>query len=160
MFIGIGSIAWLFNISKPQQQQPQGKPKPTIPKKPVHLTGISRNRTISNEELNAGLTTPFPLSEKPSTELERPARPFPPPHKPLEWGDVTQKPADPTLDYSILLIAKPLPFKFDMAPRDAERACRIRELYAEEVQKGQFAKAREYWGANQGRGESLGWSKV
>jgi hypothetical protein len=125
MFIGIGSIAWLFNISK--QQQPPAKPKPTIPKKPVHLTGISRKRTISNEELNAGLTTTDPLSEKPSPELERPARPFPPAHKPLEWGDVTQKPADPTLDYSILLIAKPLPFKFDMAPRDEERACRIRQ---------------------------------
>lgn len=159
MFIGIGSIAWLFNISK-QQQHPQAKPKPSIPKKPTHLTGISRKRTISNEELNAGLKSTDTLSEKASLGLVRPARPFPPAHKPLEWGDTTQKPADPTLDYSILLIAKPLPFKFDMAPRDEERACRIRQLYAEEVQKGQFAKAREYWGANQGRGESMGWSKV
>jgi hypothetical protein len=157
MFIGIGSIAWLFNISK---QQPQGKPKPSIPKKPAHLTGMSRKRTISNEELNAGLTPTDPLSEKPPLELVRPPRPFPPGYKPLEWGDVSQKPADPTLDYSILLIAKPLPFKFDLEPRDAGRVGTIRQLFAEELHKGQYAKAREYWGADQGRGESLGWSKV
>ena len=74
MFIGIGSIAWLFNISK-QQQQPQAKPKPSIPKKPTHLTGISRKRTISNEELNAGLQSTDTLSEKASLDLVRPARP-------------------------------------------------------------------------------------
>ena len=163
MFIGLGSIAWLFNISKPP---PPEKQKPAIPKKPTHLTAITRPRTISNEELNAGLTYSDPASEKPSRDekssfdFARPARPFPPDYKPLEWGSPSQKPADPTLDFSILLIAKPLPFKFDLEPRDAERACRVRRLFAEEVQKGQFAKAREYWGADQGRGESLGWSRV
>ncbi|KAF3004322.1 hypothetical protein E8E13_009333 [Curvularia kusanoi] len=154
MFIGIGSIAWLFNISK----QPQDKPP--VPTKPSHLTSITRKRTISNEELNAGLTSTSTISEKSNLGLTRPTRPFPPGYKPLEWGDISQKPSDPTLDFSILLIAKPIPFKFDLEPRSAAHVARIREMFAEGLEQGLYTKPREYWGPNQGRGESLGWSKV
>lgn len=155
LFIGIGSIAWLFNISK------RSGDKPRVPKKPQHLTGINKKRTISNEELNAGLSTTDLLSEKKITlELARPTRPFPPGYKPKEWGHPSQKPADPTLDYSILLIAKPIPFQFDLKPRDAQRASKARHLFAEGLEKGHYSKPREYWGPDQGRGESIGWSKV
>ncbi|KAF3032487.1 hypothetical protein E8E12_002557 [Didymella heteroderae] len=156
LFIGIGSIAWLFNISKCSQD----KPKPSIPKKPEHLIGINKKRTISNEELNAGLACADVISEKPDVELARPTRPFPPGYRPIEWGSTSQKPEDPTLDYSILLIAKPIPFQFDLKPRDSTKANKIRALFAEGLEKGQYTKPREYWGPNQGRNESLGWSKV
>lgn len=116
-------------------------------------------RTISNEELNAGLAS-GDLSEKASLEMSRPTRPFPPGYKPLEWGHPSQKPSDPTLDYSILLIAKPIPFQFDLKPRDATRANKVRQMFAEGLEKGHYTKPREYWGPNQGRSESLGWSKV
>ncbi|KAF9699163.1 hypothetical protein EKO04_002774 [Ascochyta lentis] len=154
LFIGIGSIAWLFNISKRSQD------KPPVPKKPKHLIGINKKRTISNEELNAGLTSSELMSEKKSLELTRPTRPFPPGYKPIEWGHPSQKPEDPTLDYSILLIAKPIPFQFDLKPRDARRSTMIRELFTQGLEQGHYSKPREYWGPNQGRGESLGWSKV
>ena len=100
------------------------------------------------------------MSEKPSLELTRPTRPFPPGYKPIEWGHASQKPADPTLDFSILLIAKPIPFRFDLKPRSAARAAKARELFVEGLEKGHYVKPREYWGPDQGRGESLGWSKV
>lgn len=153
LFIGIGSIAWLFNISKRPQD------RPPIPKKPKHLVGLNKKRTISNEELNAGLSA---LEEKTTTRFTdtKPTRPFPPGYKPIEWGHPSQKPEDPTLDYSILLIAKPIPFQFDLKPRNVTRANMVRELFAEGLEKGNYAKSREYWGTNQGRNESLGWSKV
>ncbi|KAF1365703.1 cytochrome P450 [Lizonia empirigonia] len=154
LFIGIGSIAWLFNISKRSQD------KPPVPKKPQHLVGINKKRTISNEELNAGLTTLDLMLEKKSLDLARPTRPFPPGYKPIEWGHPWQKPEDPTLDFSILLIAKPIPFQFDLKPRDSRRSNKVRELFAEGLDKGHYSKPREYWGPNQGRGESIGWGKV
>lgn len=156
LFIGIGSIAWLFNISKRSQD------KPPVPKKPQHLVGIDKKRTISNEELNAGLTSSDLQSEKKSLKSAKSTitRPFPPGYKPIEWGSPSQKPEDPTLDYSILLIAKPIPFQFDLKPRDRTKANKVRELFAEGMEKGQYTKPREYWGPNQGRDESLGWSKV
>ncbi|KAF2632514.1 cytochrome P450 [Macroventuria anomochaeta] len=154
LFIGIGSVAWLFNISK------RSSDKPPVPKKPQHLVGINKKRTISNEELNAGLISSELISEKRSLELTKPTRPFPPGYKPIEWGHPSQKPKDPTLDYSILLIAKPIPFQFDLKPRDEARSNKVRELFAEGLEKGHYTKPREYWGPNQGRGESLGWSKV
>ncbi|KZM23286.1 uncharacterized protein EKO05_0004435 [Ascochyta rabiei] len=154
LFIGIGSIAWLFHISKRSQD------KPPVPKKPKHLVGINKKRTISNEELNAGLKSSELMSEKKSVELARPTRPFPAGYKPIEWGHPSQKPEDPTLDYSILLIAKPIPFQFDLKPRDTRRSNMVRSLFNEGLEKGHYSKPREYWGPNQGRGESLGWSKV
>jgi hypothetical protein len=152
LLIGIGSIAWLFNISKRSQE------KPPVPKKPKHLTGLDKKRTISTEELNAGL--PSLNSEKEVQALAKPTRPFPPGYKPIEWGHPSQKPEDPTLDYSILLIAKPIPFQFDLKPRNTARSHKVRELFAEGLERGEYTKPREYWGPNQGRNESIGWSKV
>ncbi|KAJ4325590.1 hypothetical protein N0V94_000545 [Neodidymelliopsis sp. IMI 364377] len=152
LLIGIGSIAWLFNISKRSQE------KPPVPKKPKHLAGLDKKRTISTEELNAGL--PSLTSEKEIQALTKPTRPFPPGYKPIEWGHPSQKPEDPTLDYSILLIAKPIPFQFDLKPRNTARSNRVRELFAEGLERGEYTKPREYWGPNQGRNESIGWSKV
>jgi hypothetical protein len=129
--------------------------------------------SISNEELNAGMDTKEPTMEEkllakftyPGSE---PANNAPlaksksaePAYKPLEWGDISQKPEDPTLDYSILLIAKPIPFKFELKPRDTVRANKVRGLFREGVKSGDFPETREYWGPNQGRDKPLGWSKV
>lgn len=154
LFIGIGSIAWLFNISNRSPDQPPASGKSN------HLSGINKKRSISNEELNAGITFSDPISEKMSSELAKPKRPFPPGYKPMEWGHSSQKPEDPTLDYSILLIAKPIPFQFDLKPRDMRRSNKVRELFAEGLEKGHYTSSCEYWGPNQGRSESLGWGKV
>lgn len=78
----------------------------------------------------------------------------------MEWGHPSQKTEDPTLDYSILLIAKPIPFQFDLKPRDMQRSIKAKKLFAEGLEKGHYTKSREYWGSDQGRNKPLGWSKV
>ncbi|KAF1841816.1 cytochrome P450 [Cucurbitaria berberidis CBS 394.84] len=169
MLIGIGSIAWLFNIERNAEDAP-------VPargsEKGQHSIGLNEKASISNEELNAGVNTKAPtLEEKLLSKYSYPgsapaakvapkkATPAQPAYKPLEWGDITKKPADPTLDYSILLIAKPIPFKFQLKPRSTERANQIRTLFQEDVENGEFTSNREYWGPNQGRDKPLGWSK-
>jgi hypothetical protein len=171
LLIGIGSIAWLFNIS--QRPEDVSVSDPTESSK-EHKIGTNEKASISNEELNAGLDTArdttmeekilskysYPGSVPANKSDSKPPKAAEPAYKPLEWGDISQKPADPTLDYSILLIAKPIPFKFDLRPRDPERVSKIRSLFDEGAQRGDYTDTRDYWGPNQGRDKPLGWSKV
>ena len=169
LLIGIGSIAWAFNIS----QRPQDASIAAEPKNERKI-GLNEKASISNEELNTGVDTAKDVTMEakilskysypgtvPANKLEsKISKPAEPAYKPLEWGDISQKPADPTLDFSILLIAKPIPFKFDLQPRDAARATKIRSLFNEGCERGDYTESREYWGPNQGRDKPLGWSKV
>ncbi|KAI8937455.1 hypothetical protein NX059_005177 [Plenodomus lindquistii] len=179
LLIGIGSIAWLFNIER-RQGDTSIVGATSAPKLPVKIA-MNEKASISNEELNAGVNTKQPTMEyailskydypgsshagstfskpSPSSKLSSDSTKNPP-NKPLEWGHPSQKPADPTLDYSILLIAKPIPFKFSLIPRDARRADKVRGLFEEGVQRGEFEGEKEYWGVDQGRGKPLGWSRV
>ena len=165
LLIGIGSIAWLFDIKKRPEESTLAATEPVK----EHPYGLNKKATISHEELNAGITNDehtveekilnqytYPGSEAASLK----SKSAPPPYKPLEWGDITKKPKDPTLDYSILLIAKPIPFEFDLKPRDTVRASRVRDLFREGVANGDYPGSREYWGENQGKDKAVGWSKV
>ncbi|KAL5117698.1 hypothetical protein ACEQ8H_004446 [Pleosporales sp. CAS-2024a] len=171
LLIGIGSIAWMFNIAPRPGDATTGSPDSVQPTKTPQI-GINEKASISNEELNTGVDLDAPqdptmeennLSQysypgsKPATKPEPDSEPA---YQPLEWGDITQKPSDPTLDYSILLIAKPIPFQFSLQPRDTMRATKIRALFEQGVQRGQYTGSREYWGPNQGRDKPLGWGKV
>lgn len=171
LLIGIGAIAWLFDIKKPSSD-PIIMPAMS-PTRAEHTIGTNEKATMSSEELNAGLNTTEPTmaekilakftcpGSKPTNDatLEKP-KPVELTSRPLEWGDTTKKPKDPTLDYSILLIAKPIPFKFDLKPRDTVRIETVRDLFREGVANGDYPEARGYWGANQGRDMPLGWAKV
>jgi hypothetical protein len=163
LLIGIGSIAWMFNIS--QKADDASIPDATQPHK-VNKIGINEKASISNEELNTGVNTTEhatmeqKLLSRYSYPGSTPAKKAEPAYKPLEWGDISQKPSDPTLDYSILLIAKPIPFKFNLQARDTARATKIRNLFNEGVERGEYTANRDYWGPNQGRDKPLGWSKV
>jgi hypothetical protein len=154
LLIGIGSIAWMFNIGKKAQDPPSTSEKPT------NQISLNEKGSISSEELNLGVVADDSEPSYTDNADLKPARPFPPGYKPLEWGNASQKPADPTLDYSILLIAKPIPFQFALTPRDRKRISTVRALFREGVERGDFTKSREYWGANQGRDKPVGWSKV
>jgi hypothetical protein len=165
LLIGIGSIAWMFDISKsPEDTSILDATEPKI----EFGLGMNEKATISNEELNAGvemreatmedkILTKYSYPGTVTTEKEKSQQPA---YKPLEWGDITKKPEDPTLDYSILLIAKPIPFKFQLRPRDTNRAGKVRDLFKEGAERGDYTETREYWGPNQGRDQPLGWSKV
>jgi hypothetical protein len=152
LLIGIGSIAWLFNIS----QKPEDASSPDLSRSTKgYKIGMNEKASISNEELNTGINI-----TREDTILCKALKTGETAYKPMEWGNISQKPTDPTLDYSILLIAKPIPFRFDLRPRNAQRVAKIRSLYSEGVERGDYKNSREYWGPNQGKGKPLGWSKV
>jgi hypothetical protein len=156
LLIGIGSIAWLFNIS----QKPEDVANPDLTKSTKECKiGMNEKASISNEELNAGIEISPNRTREDGISCKT-LKPAETAYKPKEWGDSSQKPTDPTLDFSILLIAKPNPFKFDLRPRDAERVNKIRNLFKEGVERGDYTDNREYWGPNQGKDKPLGWSKV
>jgi hypothetical protein len=71
-----------------------------------------------------------------------------------------KKATDPTLDFTTLLIAKPLPFKFELWPRGRKREQTVRELFAESVKNGDYQESRHYGGPNHGKDQTLGWGKV
>ncbi|KAH9863468.1 hypothetical protein IAQ61_009746 [Plenodomus lingam] len=175
LLIGIGSIAWLFNIQRtpgdnsivgattpsPQTKMRENE-KCNIVSEPAKLPTMEQTLLSKYDYPGSGhLGSTFiqPSSLKPTSTSTTTASSNPP-TTPLEWGDTTQKPADPTLDYSILLIAKPIPFKFQLTPRSAHRAASVRTLFEQGVAKGEFTHSREYWGPDQGRTSLLGWSRV
>lgn len=167
MFIGIGSIAWLFNIARrPEDIEADGDAIADPEKVENQSLGLNEKASISQEELNTGSEEPksptmeeailskytypgsFPAhAKKPAKESQK---------KPKKAADKI----DPTLDFSTLLIAKPLPFKFSLKPRDPVRVAKVRALFQECQEKGEFKKGREFWGENQGKGKEFGWSKV
>ena len=168
LLIGIGSIAWLFDIKKTSTDPIIPAPMRATRKDSVY--SLNEKASISNEELNAGISSDdssiedkilakstYPGSSAASTPPPKKSKPA---YQPMEWGDITQKPEDPTLDYSILLIAKPIPFELDLKPRDTVRANKIRNLFRDGVENGDFPDTQEYWGPDQGRDKPLGWSKV
>jgi len=68
--------------------------------------------------------------------------------------------ADPTLEYSSLLIAKPLPFKFNMQIRDRQKAEYIAREWMNLKMEGELANSRCYWeGGNKGNA-TYGWGEV
>lgn len=170
LLIGIGSIAWMFDISKSNLPSAPDPAPASIPTTTSHPLGMHEKASISQEELNTGISTPYPPTMEdvllskytypgsyPAVE-EDSQHELPPKTKPLSKFD--PKNIDPTLDFSTLLIAKPLPFKFELKARDGERAARVRQMFEEGRAKGEYVESREFWGENQGKGRPCGWSKV
>ena len=67
---------------------------------------------------------------------------------------------DPTLDFSTLLIAKPLPFELTLTVRDQNRAEIVKREFSDLKAKGEFKASAEYWGVNQGHGQPFGWGVI
>ncbi|KAL5409611.1 hypothetical protein PMIN03_005857 [Paraphaeosphaeria minitans] len=162
LLIGIGSIAWMFDISKEHI--------PVAANASSHSIGMIENASISQEELTTGIEKPeshtmedallskytYPGAFPPSCD-EREEKII---EKVKELSKFDPANIDPTLDFSTLLIAKPLPFEFELRPRDGERAERVRKLFQEGCEKGEYKESREFWGENQGKGKPCGWGKV
>lgn len=170
LLIGIGSVAWLFDIARrPEDISNLSEVEVVAYPGQVasHSVSLNEKASISTEELNTGVEEPkSPTMEDmilskysypgsyPTVANEKEMKPSKKPQ-----GKKTEK-IDPTLDFSTLLIAKPLPFKFNLKPRDTERAARVRKLFNEGVAKGDYKGSREYWGEDQGKGKEFGWGKV
>lgn len=168
MLIGIGSIAWLFNIKRNEHYAEDTKPEPIVVADPEKVgaktIGMNQKASVSNEELNTGLDAQGPTME--DVILSKYSYPgsFPATSEktsePKAKTPEKKSAIDPTLDFTTLLIAKPLPFKFHISPRDTERASKVRALFNEGVEKGDYKPSREFWGEKQGVGRPLGWGVV
>jgi hypothetical protein len=173
LLIGIGSIAWLFDISK----LPEDKVASSM--------DVNRKGAISPQELNIG---PRSQNGRPSMEqviLSTYAYPGSRPEdehnkkrtctsrpegatlggsdndeKAQKFSKHDPKTIDPTLDFTTLLIAKPVPFKFSLTVRNRLRAEKVQRLFQEGIKMGDYKDDREFWGADQGKGQPLGWGKV
>lgn len=168
LIAGIGSIAWLFDIS---QQSPEEKRH-----KRARSIMMNLKATISNEELVTGMSEhsddgddhdhsdesgegfeglrigafPAPTAAERMEEFNEARRRE-------EERRLKEEAVDPTLRFSKLLIAKPTPFKFHLGVRSEKRAELVHELFAEKVAQGEFPESRMYWGEKSGQPEEFGW---
>lgn len=71
----------------------------------------------------------------------------------------TSKP-DPTLEYSSLLIAKPLPFKFNLKIRDKKKAEFVAREWMYHKMDGEFEDSRCYWEGGNAGNKMYGWGEV
>jgi hypothetical protein len=144
LIVGIGALAWLFDVGKVEK-----------------VRRIMKNEaaSISQEELITGMSE-HSSDDDSETEDDMPLTPigrFPESHpdelreqyiKELEKLQAKQRQqdleADPTLNFTTLLIAKPMPFKFSLSIRDEKRAEKIHQLFAEKMAEGEFKEATDY----------------
>lgn len=160
LIAGIGSMAWLFNISKESPEEKRHQRSRSIM--------MNHKATISNEELVTGMSEhsdddefddiiyptigafPAPTAEERMEQYEEEQRK-------IAERKAKEEAQDPTLRFSKLLIAKPTPFKFHMSVRDEKRAELVHELFAEKVADGEFPEPRKYWGEKSGQPSEFGW---
>jgi hypothetical protein len=140
----IGAIAWLFNIER-QQKEPLVQriimsEKASISEKEL-MTGLSEHSSDDEDDVSSRLRGTFPLCllEK----IRQKAIQCTKERRQLEDRQ-REKEEDPTLNFTTLLIAKPVPFKFHLKIRNEERALMIQSLYADQKAKGEFVDARSY----------------
>ncbi|KAL1306467.1 hypothetical protein AAFC00_005165 [Neodothiora populina] len=133
---------------------------------------IRRTRTISHKLRIPGQALPgqfpafFAEDTRPDADPGSPKRIFAqagtedmPSVKDAITKDEPHK-ADPTLEYSSLLIAKPLPFKFNLQIRDRKKAEHVAREWLNLMMDGELVDSRCYWeGGNSGNAE-FGWGEV
>jgi hypothetical protein len=192
MLIGIGSIAWLFNISKksPEESEDEEQEADDSGYESIGEATVTSTVVESEKKVDITVNVAQVRDSTPSTEggalldpaeVERPTTPGEWPR--LSKEDLASEASEkrkserqrkqalkkkakaapkvhPTLDFSTLLIAKPLPFSFNLTVRDEKRAEMITKKYAELEAAGEFRPSDEYWGPNQGRDKPIGWGKV
>jgi hypothetical protein len=156
LIAGIGSMAWLFDISKePKEHKKVGNLKTSISQEEL-IMGLSEHS--HEDEYEVPLTSigayPAPDPEERRQTYFRDAE------KKKRTGEEKAQKEDPTLAFSTLLIAKPLPFTFSITPRCEKRAQMVRELYEEKKAQGEFVESRSYWGKESGEGKEFGWVPV
>lgn len=68
--------------------------------------------------------------------------------------------ADPTLEYSSLLIAKPLPFKFSLQIRDRKKADHVARQWLNLMMDGELSDSKCYWEGGNAGNAMYGWGQV
>ncbi|KAK5109673.1 hypothetical protein LTR62_006795 [Meristemomyces frigidus] len=118
---------------------------------PTHPS--TRMATVS-QVYSPALTQPAPSQ----TSLKLATSSSPPPIKNVK----SEAKDDPTMNFSTLLIAKPLPFKFNLTVRNKERAMMVARKWAELRVEEEFEEARVFWGKGMDTAgdKEFGWGEV
>jgi hypothetical protein len=145
------------------------------PKNLEFASGLSRTRTVTYKLRLPGSTLPgqFPAF------FEQHTGPNTPPSSPkarTAMAGTSDMPAvdnmfnsaadekaskpDPTLEYSSLLIAKPLPFKFNMKIRNKKKAEYIAREWMFYKMDGEFEDSKCYWEGGNAGNKQYGWGEV
>ncbi|KAK7608223.1 cytochrome P450 [Phyllosticta paracitricarpa] len=155
LLIGIGAVAWLFDIKKIGVEAPSSgiysNQEATLSEEEIRTPSQHDSVMDSDDEKPDSKTKLAPgLLQEKLEEQQRLQK---------EQSKAEKKKVDPTLDYSHLLIAKPLPFKFDLTVRGnmGHRAQLVEKLFQEKREEGEFTDGKNYWGDNSGK---YGWVKV
>ncbi|CAK4030608.1 cytochrome P450 [Lecanosticta acicola] len=64
------------------------------------------------------------------------------------------------MNFSTLLIAKPLPFRFQLRVRDQARAMKVTQQWIEHQIEGEFQDSKMYWNGTNGGDKDSGWGQV
>ncbi|KAF2234318.1 cytochrome P450 [Viridothelium virens] len=175
MFVGVGAMAWLFNISKDDPNSDADSAYESGADESLEQDDQFRMDKKPGISVNTGIETP--PDEKSIEQIQTPP---PTPSEPRKPEGLTQSlesirangnipeptitsrsaPSDPTLAFSPLLIAKPYPFKFSMRIRNADRAAFARREYEKLRQEGEFPDEKVYWNGGTAGDEMYGWGKV
>jgi hypothetical protein len=163
LIAGIGSIAWLFTISKEPRKEKVRKimmnEKASISMEEL-VTGLSDHSSLDGDDSDDGDDIPTVIGAFPPPTAEERKEEFWRAQKEIEERQNSKAEEDPTLCFSTLLIAKPLPFKFELSVRNEKRAEHVESLFQEKVQAGEFISPRKYWGDNSGQPSQFGWVPV
>ena len=144
LIAGIGAVAWLFDIRKEAKVEKVRKimknEKASISQEEL-ITGMSEHSTEDeSDDIPQSLIGAFPAPD-PEELREQWLK-----AREKEWEEEKrrEKAEDPTLQFTTLLIAKPVPFKFDLSVRNEKRAALVRELFVEHKANGEFGDSKEY----------------
>lgn len=156
LIAGIGSIAWGFDIKRKGKARKVMKNTDASISQEELVTGLSEHSSEDEDEFPMSSIGAYPslTTEEMQEEYFREAE-----KKRMEEEEKNRK-EDPTLIFSTLLIAKPLPFKFGLTPRNEKKATHIEQLYQQKRMDGEFVESRNYWGENHGAGKEFGWVGV
>lgn len=149
-----------------------GKPKSPRTTLQVSSTGLKRAKTVSHKLRVPGQALPgqfpafFEEHTGPDTPPSSPKRIFaqagtedmPSVNDAITKGEPDK--ADPTLEYSSLLIAKPLPFKFNLQIRDRKKAEFVAREWLNMMMDGELADSRCYWEGGNAGNAAYGWGEV
>ena len=172
MFVGIAGIAWLFHLSKAFDQTPKLMKQErgfSIDKKVTRWFAFFNRNIIGSARCDGSpgaISMPkSTLSDQSSATESQNAEKSSlvgsnakmdisdtDPIVPLSNNVAT----DPTLRFSHLLIAKPLPFEFNLQVRNQSRAELVQRDFKTKLEIGEFPEERKYW-ENE---KYFGWGKV
>ncbi|KAI7222396.1 cytochrome P450 [Hortaea werneckii] len=145
---------------------PSQSPKFTkkLPPLPQAYTSTSDETTTVVPGLSPAPTpapTPTPAPAPPTETTYRVSTPvkIPRPDTAPIHGKVAVE-NDPTMDFSTLLIAKPLPFKFNLRIRNQGRAEHVQKKWLSLKMQGSFEEAKCYWGKTHAGNAEYGWGET